>query len=191
MPAAYWLLALLVAAVVAVEFCMVFYGAELLRTGVGMSTADAATTMSVFYVGILLGRILSSGFTRQPGRAVALLLGTLTLTTIGFLGFWLSGHVTVATAGLFITGLGVANLYPLTLALAVAAAPGQTDKANARAQLLIGVAVVIAPLALGVLSDAVGVPSAFAVELALIVLALMFLLAGRIWARRTRIQAAS
>lgn len=107
------------------------------------------------------------------------MLGTLLLTTVGFLAFWLSGQVVVATAGLFVTGLGVANLYPLTLALTLAAAPGQTDKANARTQLLIGAAVVIAPLALGALSDAVGVPGAFAVEPALIAIALALLFAGR------------
>lgn len=57
-----------------------------------------------------------------------------------------SRYSTVATVGLFITGLGVANLYPLTLALA--AAPGQTDKANARTQLLIGAAVESALIAI-------------------------------------------
>jgi MFS family permease len=77
LPAGYWLLTLLVAVVVAAEFCVVFYGAQLLQAEVGMSAVDAATVMSLFYVGILLGRVAGSGLTRRLGRAATLVLGTL------------------------------------------------------------------------------------------------------------------
>ncbi len=52
----YWLLAVLVAVGMGAEFCVVYFGAELLVRTTGLSTAHAATAMAVFYVGILLGR---------------------------------------------------------------------------------------------------------------------------------------
>lgn len=168
LPRAYWPLAVMVAVVVGIEFSMVFYGAVLLDDDRGFSTADAATAMSVFYVGILTGRIAGAGLTRRARRVTALLLGALATTTAGFLVFWLAGISAVAITGLFVVGLGVANLYPLAVGLAVARAPGQTDQATARSQLLIGVAVIVAPLTLGALADEVGVFRAFTIELILI-----------------------
>jgi MFS family permease len=55
LPLSCWLLASLVAAGVAAEFCLVYFGAELL-TATGLRTAQAATAMSGFYLGILGGR---------------------------------------------------------------------------------------------------------------------------------------
>jgi len=176
LPRQYWPLAILVAVVVGIEFSMVLYGAVLLDDDRGFSTASAATAMSVFYVGILSGRIAGAGLTRRAGRITLLLLCALATTTAGFTVFWLSTFSAVAIVGLFLVGLGVANLYPLTVALAVARAPGQTDQAAARTQLLIGVAVIAAPLTLGALADEIGVFRAFAVEPVLIAVAMFLLL---------------
>jgi MFS family permease len=92
--------------------------------------------------------------------------------------FWLAGQPVLAIAGLFVCGLGVANLYPLSLALTLAAAPGNGDTANARIQLLGGALVVAAPYLLGSLADHVGLHIAFIVEPVLIGLAALLLLAG-------------
>jgi hypothetical protein len=60
----------------------------------------------------------------------------------------------------------------LALALAVAAAHGRSDVATARTQVPVGLAVMLAPFALGGLADlAGGVTRAYAVEPALILLA--------------------
>ncbi len=81
-------------------------------------------------------------------------------------------------AGLFICGLGVANLFPLSLALTLAAAPGHTDAVNARTQLLGGILVISTPLVLGKLADSLGLTAAFTVEPLLIVTSALLLLAG-------------
>lgn len=170
LPRGYWPLAVLVSVVVGIEFSVVFYGAVLLDDDRGLTTAAAATAMSAFYVGILLGRVAGAGLTR-PCRVTSMLFLALATTTAGFAVFWLSPHPAVAIAGLFVTGLGVANLYPLSIALAVARAPGQTDRATARTQLLIGAAVLVAPLTLGAVADQVGVLRAFVVEPVLLIVA--------------------
>jgi MFS family permease len=172
-----WLLATLVAASIAVEFCPVYFGAELL-TGTGLRTAQAATAMSGFYLGILAGRVGAAWLTRRAGRTVPLLYASLAVTAAGFLLFWLAGLPVLAIAGLFCCGLGVANLYPLSLALTLAAAPGNGDTANARIQVLGGVLVIAAPYLLGTLADHLGLHAAFTIEPVLIGACALLLLAG-------------
>jgi predicted MFS family arabinose efflux permease len=178
LPAEYLLFALLAAVSVGIEFCVIYYGAELLRVATGISTASSATAMSLFFVGALAGRVLGSGLTRRPGRAVAVIFAALCLTMVGFLAFWLAGGTTVRLTGLFVAGLGVANLYPLTLAMAIAAAPGHTDRATARVQVLGGLVMAAAPFALGSLADHIGIQHAYVVEPVLIAIALVLLATG-------------
>jgi MFS family permease len=178
LPLSCWLLAMLTAVGVAVEFCVIYFGAELL-TGTGLRTGQAAAAMSVFYFGILAGRVGAVWLTRRAGRTVLLLYGSLAVTLAGFGIFWLANLAALAIAGLFICGLGIANLYPLSLALALAAAPpGHGDAANARTQLLGGVLVVVAPYLLGRLADQLGLHVAFSVELVLIAACAALLVAG-------------
>jgi MFS family permease len=172
-----WLLAAMVAVGIAVEFCPVYFGAEAL-TGIGLRTAQAAIAMSAFYFGILVGRVGGAFLTRRPGRTLPLLYASLAVTAAGFLLFWLADRPVLAVTGLFLCGLGVANLYPLSLALTLAAAPGKGDTANARTQLLGGLFVIVAPYLLGSLADRLGLHAAFSVELVLIGLAALLLLAG-------------
>jgi MFS family permease len=178
LPAAYWVLAILVAVSVAVEFCVVFYAAELLHA-TGLPLDHAATALAVFYLGELAGRLAGARLTRRQSaaRSHALVAASLGIAAAGFLAFWLSGHLAVALGGLFVTGLGVANLYPLTLGLAMSAAPGDSGRAAAWTQVLTGIAVMAAPFALSVMADAWGVGPAFAIEPALIAAAAILLAA--------------
>jgi MFS family permease len=184
LPLSCWLLATLTAAGIAVEFCVIYFGAESL-TSTGLRTAQAATAMSVFYLGILGGRVGGAWLTRRTGRSVRLLCVSLAVTAAGFLLFWLTGLPALAIAGLFCCGLGVANLYPLSLALTLAAAPGNSEEANARTQLLGGVFVIVAPYLLGSLADHLGLRAAFTIEPALIGICAGLLVAGLRLARRT------
>ncbi len=183
LPVAYWVRAALVAITVAIEFCVVFYAAELLHA-TGLPLDRAATALAVFYLGELAGRLAGARLTRrQSARGRALVAASLAVAAAGFAAFWLSGRLAVALAGLFVTGLGVANLYPLTLGLAMSAAPGDSGRAAARTQVLAGIAVMAAPFALSLMADAWGVGPAFAIEPALIALAAILLAAT---ARRAR-----
>lgn len=177
LPLSCWLLATLVAVGIAVEFCLVYFGAESLAA-TGLRAPQAATAMSGFYLGILAGRVGGAWLTRRAGRAVPLLWASLVMTAAGFLLFWLAGLPVVAIAGLFFCGLGIANLYPLSLALTLTAARGSGDTANARTQLLGGVLVITAPYLLGSLADHLGLHAAFTVEPVLIGACALLLVAG-------------
>jgi MFS family permease len=177
LPLASRLFAGLVAASMAVEFCLVYFGAEQLRA-LGLSPTTAATAMSSHYLGLLLGRVGGAVATRRPGRTVALLYTSLAVTAGGFLLFWLTALPAVAALGLLLAGLGIANLYPLALALALEAAPGREDQANSLGQLLGGLLVITAPYLLGTLADQLGLTTAFTIEPVLIGLCLLLLLTG-------------
>jgi predicted MFS family arabinose efflux permease len=184
LPVTCWLLALLVAVGIGIEFCVVYFGAELLSAGAGLSAAAAATSMAVFYAGIFAGRVGAGVLVRRPGQGAGLLWASLAVTAAGFLAFWLSGHAVIALPGLFLTGAGVANLFPLSLALTLAAAPGRTDVANARTQLLGGLVVIAAPFLLGSLADHLGLLAAFGIVPVLIVISAGLLLSGLLSAAR-------
>ncbi len=78
--------------------------------------------------------------------------------------------------GLIVAGLGVANLYPSTLALTLETAPQQLDQASARASLASGISIIALPLLLGRIADRVGITPAFALVGVLTVLAATLLI---------------
>jgi fucose permease len=88
---------------------------------------------------------------------------------VGFLVFWRTENVLPGLSGLFLTGLGVANLYPLILSLTIGAADGNTVQASARATLASGTAILALPLALARLADRTDIRSAYGVVLVLLI----------------------
>ncbi|MCX6082738.1 MAG: hypothetical protein NTW32_24690 [Chloroflexi bacterium] len=91
------------------------------------------------------------------------------IASLGFLLFWKAGSIYLGLAGLFLTGLGVASLYPLLLSLAMGAAGKNTVQASARTTLASGAAVLTLPLILGRLADSVGIELAYGVIVFLLV----------------------
>jgi fucose permease len=178
-----WLFAVLTAVSTAIEFCLVYFGPQMLLS-TGLSAAAASTALTSNYLGILIGRLLGARLTRRPGRSVALLSASLAITGAGFALFWLTDRPGVAVLGLFVCGAGIGNLYPLSLALTLGAAAGREDRANARTQLIIGVVAAGSPFLLGSLADRYGLTAAFALEPALIGICVL-VLCGGLRARRS------
>jgi fucose permease len=77
--------------------------------------------------------------------------------------YWKAGSLLPGAGGLFVTGLGVASLYPLILSLAIGAAGEHTVQAGARATLASGAAILSLPLVLGRLADTAGIRQAYGV----------------------------
>ncbi|MBW9216198.1 MFS transporter [Mumia sp. zg.B53] len=177
LPLACWVFAGLAAGGMGVEFCLVYFGAEQLRA-IGLTATTATFAMSSHFLGLLVGRLLGATATRRPGRTVPLLHLSLVTTTSGFLLFWLGTAPLAVVLGLFVAGLGIANLYPLSVALSLGAADGHEDRANSLSQLLGGLVVITAPYLLGTVADRFGLTTAFAIEPVLIAACLALLLAG-------------
>lgn len=134
----------------------------------GLSKADAAQAVSLFLAAMIVGRIFGSRLV-QRFSARAVITVSIILAAFGFLLFWRAESSFIGLSGLFITGLGVANLYPLILSLAINTANGNTVQAGARATLASGTAILTLPLILGSFADAVGIRLAYGVVLVLLI----------------------
>lgn len=163
----YWRWWSLIVLVVGVEFCIAFWASDFLREETGLDRGAASIALGGFVGGMAAGRFVGGRLaaTLDPRR---LLLGSLGVALAGFSLFWSATVPAPAVAGLVVAGTGVALLYPLSLALAMGAAPGRAQAASARASLGSGLAVLVAPFALAALADQVGVRSAFAIVFGLI-----------------------
>ena len=109
---------------------------------------------------------------------------TLCLIAPGFLAFWGGFPAPVAVFGLFLAGLAIALLYPLSMSFAVGAAGAAGNAASARSGLAAGTAVLTAPLALGALADQFGLSRAYLIAPILAAAILLCFLAARTMERR-------
>ena len=184
LPALYWVYWAAIVAVVSVEFCMIFWSADYLETGLGMPKASAAQAVSLFLAGMIIGRVAGSRLAERFG-VHTFVTASLLIAAAGFLTYWMAASPLFGMVGLFITGLGVASLYPLILSLTIGSAGGGTVQASAFSSLASGVAIFSLPLILGRLADAVGIHRAYV--LVLLLLAMAFLLT-QTTARFTRLR---
>ncbi|MCZ8102896.1 MAG: MFS transporter [Burkholderiales bacterium] len=162
LPARYWALWSLLLLTVATEFCMMVWGPSYLEAVLGLPRHLAIVAGAAFPLGMVLGRGAGIVLLRRfpEDRFV---VPSIALAFCGFLLFWKAPTALLALAGLLVAGLGIANLYPCGIALALAAAGRATTAAAARASLGAGFAILSAPLALGALADTVGLAQAYAV----------------------------
>lgn len=184
LPGLFWVYWTALLLGVAVEFCMIFWSADYLEQVLGLRKASAAQAVSLFLAGMILGRMAGSRLVRHFSTQ-AVVSSSILIAGLGFLLFWRTDAVFLSLSGLFLSGLGVANLYPLLLSLAIGAANGDTVQAGARATLASGTAILALPLALGRLADAVGIRPAFGVVLVLLVSVFLISLLSRNRSDRT------
>jgi MFS family permease len=179
LPLTYWMFWSLIALETGAEWSVVYWGASFLATDSPLSKANAATAMAAFFLAMLIGRAVGSRLTRAL-PALLVLAVSLGIALVGFPLFWLVPLPLSRVVGLFIVGFGLANVYPLGVALATGAAPGQADRASARLSVAAGLSALIAPFILGALADHIGIGQAFGIAIPLLLLALLAaLLAGR------------
>jgi fucose permease len=183
LPPAYWAYWALLMAACALEFLLLFWAPSYLERIVGFEPAAAATASAGFPLGMLIGRIaLRWLVTRIALRR--LLLGALALTFLGFLIYWGAGWPPAAVAGTVVIGLGIAPLYPLVTDFAIGAAPQARDLAAMRLAIAFGLALLLAPIALGALADEAGLGPAHLALPALIVVAYACFFAGQALQKR-------
>jgi MFS family permease len=157
--------------VVSAEFCVIFWSTDYLESELDAGDAAAPALASLFLVGMALGRAAGGHAARRLARSRAIFISALALAACGFALFWSTTIAVVAAAGLLVTGLGVALLYPLSISRALAAARSPADRASGYAALASGLAIGVAPFALAALAEDVGLRAAFLVVPALLALA--------------------
>ena len=169
LPPAYWAYWLLLVCCVSLEFSMVFWSADFLHTAAGIPRDGAAALVSVFFAAMVVGRFAGSRLARVF-PAEKLVLPALALTAVGFPIYWLGISSPMRVVGMFVTGLGIASLYPVVLSLAIGTAPGRSASASARATIASATAIGLAPLVLAALADHVGISKAYTTVVFLLLL---------------------
>jgi fucose permease len=170
--------------VVAIEMAIAVWATDFLANAVGLGRTRAALAFGSFPAAMLVGRIAGSRLTQRWSSQV-LLPAALTVTLIGFPVFWLARAAPFNVLGLFIAGLGIANLYPLTLSMAVGMAAEQSNQASARASLAVGAALLGVPLLLGWLSDQIGIQIAYGIVMLLALLAFAVVINNRLLLKKS------
>lgn len=173
LPTIFWLYWIIIFLGVSVEWGIVFWGADFLDADIGLEREAAATLMSIFFIASIIGRIIGSRLThRFP--ITTLLLGALVISIIGFLLYWQSPVKAFNIIGLFVTGIGVANLFPLCLSISsTVVTPAQSDIASGRISLGAGTAILIAPQILGAVADRSSIRTAYSIVMILLILAVI------------------
>lgn len=172
LPWTYWMYWLIAFMGVSIEFCIALWGSEFLWNAAGLELETAVFSMTLFLLAMLIGRFLGSRILRHTSRRIVL-RSSLGIVALGFTFLWTTITPWLSVIGLFICGLGIANLYPTTISLALRNLPDAMGaKASARIVLASGGAILLLPLLLGKLADLFGMKPAFLVVPVLIVLAL-------------------
>jgi fucose permease len=183
LPAACWAYLVLLGLGVALEFSVLLWCPEFLERVVGLGRSGAAIAAATFSAAMLLGRWGGSVLVRgiAPTRLYS---AALLLVAPGFALYWGVATPVAAIVGLFLIGLSVALLYPLGLGFILGAAGVHGDAAGARTGLAAGTALLLSPIVLGALADAVGLRGAHLVIPALAVALILCFAIARALERR-------
>ena len=172
---AYWQAWIALALGIGTEFSIVFWSASLVGIRTGAAVGSATAVAASFVAGMIVARLgLSMGIGTTVPQARLMMLGYVT-AAVGVLGAWRADTLATSAIALFVSGIGVGPLYPVGIALALGRAPDSPLDAAARTTLASGAAILIAPVALAVMAQQVGLENAWpaVASLALIAVALL------------------
>jgi len=147
---------------VVLEWAVSYWGATYLREEVELSRSAAVTAMTCFFAAMLVGRTLAGWLVRTVDAARLVAAGLATVAA-GLALHAVTTSTPVALAGLVLLGLGIAALFPMSLALAVGAAPDRAALVSSRCIVAGSTAVLLGPLVVGQLADRVGLRPALLV----------------------------
>ena len=186
LPGVFWIAAAMLFCTTAAEWCITAWGATFVGDAAEVSTDTAVALMAGYFGGVLAGRTLGSRLARRhdPARLLAL---ALAVTAAGFAILWPSTGPALALVGLSLLGIGLGNLFPMAVSVAVALAPRQAALASGRAVAMSSFAVVLAPLTVGTLADVTSLKAALWVVPVMLVLAAL----GLVLVRRARTPASA
>ncbi len=162
LPRPFWIAAGILVCTTAAEWCATGWGASFAEEAADVSAERAVSMMAGFFIGVLAGRTVGSRLARRI-EPTTLLGAALVLSALGFSVLWTSTSVPQTVLGLTALGLGIGNLFPMGMSIAVSLAPGRAVLATGRAVTVTSLAVLVAPLTVGALADATSLKAALLV----------------------------
>ena len=157
------------------EFATAFWAASLFKDRVGGTSASATTVMLAYGIGMALGRWYVGQILFKL-RLDQQLLTVIGIQFIGFAIFWFSHIYVVSVFGLFLIGVGLSTQFALASLRLIYLSDGRPDQAIGLSSLAAGIAIALAPLALGLLDDQFGISRAYIMVPILIAIAFIVVL---------------
>lgn len=179
LPRVYWLTLGALGLLLATEFTVTLWAADLLRVRAGLEPAIAAASVSAIVGGMVIGRTVG-GKLAESRPVDTLLKGSIVIAVIAFFIAWITTNPLVIIGGLVLLGVGISVHWPLGVSRAVLASGGLTDTASSMSSVAAGVSSGIAPFILGALSDNIGVHGAFLLVPVMLVIAFILLSMGKV-----------
>jgi predicted MFS family arabinose efflux permease len=161
LPRAFWIVWVLIILLIAAEFATVFWAGTLVERRTGVTLAEATLVISAFVGGIIAGRFGLSSHAISSRDPVWMMRVGIALAIVGLLLPWASTSYEAGMIGMFIAGVGLGVLYPLGASIAFAIAPEHARAVSSRLVLASGLAILLAPLILGIAADLFGVVAAW------------------------------
>ena len=144
---------------ISAEWGLAFWGPQFLEQQLGLETATAVTTMSLFFGGTIAGRIVNSRLLRTVPSALMLSV-SIAAGGAALFALWIAPALWVCWVALVVAGFCLGNFYPLILGVALRAAPHRAAAVSAGCAQAVGVALLTAPMALGLISERIGLVNA-------------------------------
>jgi fucose permease len=148
--AAFWTIWLLLLLSVAVEFSVIFWATDLFRQTGLSDPAQAGAVLIVFFAAMSGGRMLGS-FLAATISASRIITVSLYTAFCGSILYCQAPTVILRLVALAVVGLGISNLYPSFLSLALSKA--DETEASGRTTMASGIAILVFPFILGGVAD--------------------------------------
>lgn len=143
-----------------------------------LSLEQASLGISLYFFALMTGRFLGAvGLSFLPSRKF--LLGTAILAVAGIVLMIIAPNILIARIGIFVTGLGSGNLFPLIFSVTVDKMPERANEISGLMIMAVSGGALIPPL-MGVVSDSLGVIA----SLFLVVFCLVYVLLVALYAQR-------
>lgn len=179
LPRVYWLTLGALGLLLATEFTLMLWAADLLRVRADFDPATAATFVAIIVLGMVVGRTVG-GRLAESFAVDTLLKFSIVIAVAGFFLAWITKSPVVILSGLFVLGIGISVHWPLGVSRAVLASGGLTDTAASMSSVAAGLSSGIAPFILGALSDSIGVHGAFLIVPVMLMGAFVLLSMGKV-----------
>jgi len=158
------------------EFATSFWAASLFKDRVGGTAAVATTVMLAYGIGMGLGRWYMGQILFKFHLDQQLLI-VISIQFIGFAIFWFSHNFVVSLVALFLIGVGLSTQFALASLRLIDLSDERPDQAIGLSSLAAGIAIALAPFALGLLDDQFGISRAYIMVPVLIAIAFVVVLA--------------
>ncbi len=178
LPGKYWHFWAALVTSISIEFCLIYWSSDYLQSHLAMTKDIATQSVSLFLIGMVVGRYFGSLLLHKFDRFL-ILFSSIGIGVLGYAIFWFGKSQFVSLTGLFLAGLGVANLYANLVTLSFDAAGTARAAAGSATTLASGVAIFLLPFALGSLADLLGIRTAMLLVAVLYLVLIVLMLSGK------------